>query len=250
MKCITEEKKLTKFCLLAEEVAEVFLRKIRNNFLFEAKLKDKFKIGLVIPEGTKNEEFELIFAHELAHLAFDKFLEMNDYCETDKSYANSSITRKVSGKEYGKAMEEGTANFLALNIVSIMNNCTYDDAKKFLPDYISLKDIYITEKIINFFAKEPFKKDDYFDQIIMVNENYQVQKNPFLSEAISGGTMSSVIADYDDYMGNGAWKRLMVLFDVFSEDNDKNALSCIEAEIKLFYLREKFEKMTEKYSDR
>lgn len=260
MKITIENSKLERYQNVVEDVARVFFEKTGFDFYFSAILNNlevslsstkdclnglynrkgtNFLIRLAIPHNIITEKVQFAFAHELSHLAFDNFSELDDYCETDNSYAFTHIIRQIGSYKYGTAIEEGTANFIALNVVSVMNNLTYEESKKFMPD-ISKKSIEITEKIINMFSIKPISPSDAFNQTIQYDEKYITRNNNFISEAVCGGNMSSVITEYDEFMGKESWKRLMRWYDEYEKTDSTDVLQCIEAEIDLFYKRDLF----------
>lgn len=255
---------LEKFVPITESVIDTYRNRFINNFFFDAKLnklniylaesttimnglyiftKKSNNIHLVIPENVDIKEFQFVLSHELTHYVIDPLLKISDYCNSDDSYAETKIIRKCDGIKYGIALEENIANFIALIIVSILNDISYEEAKILLKNNFSADELEITETIVAIFNKmRPFEKlIDHFDETVKINKQYETQLNCFLYESLLGGDMSSVICDYDEYMGTGAWKRLQLVYDQFRENKDENLFSFLKNELNLIKFREKFD---------
>ena len=267
MKIKVKSSELSRLEELAESVIELYKSKLFYFSFFEMKLRcltvtiydgseivglymrknSNLDILFMMPIDVNEKDFCFALAHELGHLCFDPVNIEHDYCESDASVQITNIIRKSDdGKEYGKNLEESLADFFAVNIVALMYNMSYDEAKKSIPDNLfSREKLELAEKIIKMFSKKDFDKEDFFDQKIICDENCVTDKNALLSEAISGGNMSTVIEDYDECMGKGAWKYLITLFDSYKCANnvlENNTLSKIETEIRSFYNKEQKER--------
>lgn len=248
---------------LAQTIGEQICSRLNLKMVYKAKLE---KVRLSIHDGKETNcllinlsENELIaffifnendlkdetwiafcFAHELAHLLFTRFDYLGDFCESDETYAYTNVQRSSNGERYGVALEELLCDYIAIDIVSKVENKTKAEVKEHLISKynkrVNQKNLDLTEKILSMFSQAPLEDDDFYDEII-VDEDGIMQKNLLLYEAVHGYDMSSLVTDYDRAMGSGAWKRLNHFLDKYFFEESQMDFSQIENELYMFSFR-------------
>jgi len=248
---------------LAEMIAAQICSSLHYKMVYKAKLKhlsvairdgektdamilssneEKYNSLFIIADEDLNDESWIGFCigHEFAHLLFNRFDQLGDYCESDGSYAYTNVQR-VSGEViYGLALEELLCDYIAIDTVSKV----MESDKRAVIDHlinrrsgrINDRDLKLTERILLLFAQTPLEEVDCYDDIIF-DDGGMTQKNLLLYEAAHGYDMSSLIADYDEAMGKGAWMRLNQWIDKYYLKDSEADFAKVQAELNLYSLR-------------
>ncbi len=197
----------------------------KHEFEFSGELF--FKIYIEVPE-TDVHLFEFVFAHELMHLLFTRDDLLNDFSPTDDTYAANTTIQRMNGTlRYGREFEEMVANYMALRIMMKLNGISCEEAKSHVPDrHLFPRCFTLAEMIIEAF-------DDTFE-FGLDTELYN-RNNPLLFEVCESGNLSSIIQEYDLYMGKGSWMDLMISFENYANDKkDEQSKKTVLYEVERF----------------
>lgn len=209
-----------------------------------AKGEDVFKINMELPD-CDIYLFEFVAAHEFAHLLFNRQTILSDFLPTDDTYSQTTIQRFNAHISYGKVFEDMTANYMALRVLMLIHNISYEEAKSFVPRrHLCLRWLEAAEKLIEAFEGTfDFGKE---------TELYS-HKNSLLVQACETVNIAALIYEYDSCMGYGAWKELMSNFDLLKTEPDEEKIfnfiyseidrfNCEKSKCRFFRARERYHK--------
>jgi len=241
------------------EIVEFILSKLNNKTNFASRLeivtleisegsytwgkllktKQDFTVKLNVKSSDPLEYAWFVTAHEIYHLLFesDNILNISDSCQSDCSYALTSIVRvDESGQTYGEGLQDMICDYLAIQTIHEL----YDIPVKRLTGMMRKKmlrprgEYELTEELINLFSDKRFSIEDQLDDI----EGNEAS-NLFMYTIVTG-CMATFITSYDSYMGDGWWKKLCESFEAyFMLKNDRNPLKFIKLEFERFQQMQK-----------
>lgn len=169
-----------------------------------------------------------MFAHEIAHLILMPMTgnPYSDFNRSDKSFAVTTLTRKVDDVLYGTAFEEIFCNFLALEAVNSLPSVEYR------PSLVLLGLIQLCKSVVSAFdlCDSGYTKwDEYLE------DDSSQPKNTFMF-GIVNGDISLAIYRFDKALGDGSWKRLMKdIYTVTQQGNNiEEVLQKIYGQLEFF----------------
>lgn len=251
-----------KYIMWFNEIIKLMVSMLNNKFIFEKKIEllslktfittestnglllskdEKYDIAMSINPKDDEAYIRFVFGHELAHLLFRPInkLKLSGYSATDESFGYTYIQRKSeSGRIYGMYLEELICDYIALELTyrsydkysrNELKEMVYSIPKQ--ENYFTKENLKLTEQFVSLFGEE--LKD--LDKIDSYPKGDIVAPDNIFLYTISTGDLSLLVNDYDQCMGNGAWKRLNICFDNFFIDNSKvDDKEFIETEFKRF----------------